>query len=437
MNRGFEKRLERELARWHEKGWVNEQGRQAILSDLAARSARIAWSSLFVLAGALLLGLGVIIWIAAHWYEMSKWIKLTLIFFALAGSPVAYGLCLTRTSLPRLAQGFVLLSVLLFGAAIMLVGQMYHVDADFSDGLALWAGDALLAAWLLSAQPAMVASIALAALWTGYEQLEYLSMNWPLLGYLALVAGLLFQHQWKAAARAWGLLCLFWMMGWHAQPWLSEIQEDSAHVRLLAVQILIVAGCWGLMQVSAYSLVRAVRIDFLSALLMGAFIFTFPEFGSASPLLFEGNLPLWLLGLTVSVVIYTAGIVHLIRISSSSVISLSIGGAFAVGLALLCVAEVVFPLDRGTSAFLWNVFFLAVLYCVGDLGLRQGDRVVVNYVFVGFLTWVLARYFDTFWSLLDRALFFMVGGALLLVGGGWLEQRRRRVLHYLHHQRLP
>lgn len=53
---------------------------------------------------------------------------------------------------------------------------------------------------------------------------------------------------------------------------------------------------------------------------------------------------------------------------------------------------------------------------------------MVNRAFVGFSILVMARYFDTFWSLLDRALFFMAGGVLLLAGGGWLERRRRALL---------
>jgi uncharacterized membrane protein len=55
----------------------------------------------------------------------------------------------------------------------------------------------------------------------------------------------------------------------------------------------------------------------------------------------------------------------------------------------------------------------------------------VNRAFTGFALWVLARYFDTFWTLFDRALFFMAGGLLLLAGGGWLERRRRTLLRHI------
>ena len=95
-DRGFGKRLAQELPRWQEAGWVSAAGGQAILADVAARQPKQAWASALALAGALLLGVGVITWFAAHWNEMGKLMKLVLICLALAASHVAHGLCLTR-----------------------------------------------------------------------------------------------------------------------------------------------------------------------------------------------------------------------------------------------------------------------------------------------------------------------------------------------------
>ena len=41
---------------------------------------------------------------------------------------------------------------------------------------------------------------------------------------------------------------------------------------------------------------------------------------------------------------------------------------------------------------------------------------------------MLALYFDYFWSLMSRSLFFMAGGALLFAGGFLLERQRRRLI---------
>lgn len=426
-DRGFGKRLAQELPRWQKEGWVNAEGRQAILADVAARQSKMAWASSLALAGALLLGIGVITWFAAHWNEMNKLMKLALIFLALTASHVAHGLCLTRAALPKLAQGMAFLSVLFFGAAIMLIGQIYHIDAHFPDGIALWAAGGLLTAWLLGSQPAMVASIALAALWTWTEQFDYQAMNWPLLGYLALAAVPLLRHEWKIAARGWGALFILWMIGWHAQPWIGAVWESHAHIRLFALQVLGIAGCWALAQASEHPFARAVRADFLLAALAGAFVFTFPDFAlrHTRP---AGDLAPWLAALVSAAAIYAAGIIRLVRTSELAAERLRIGIALAICFALLLAVEVIVPRSSGLPALFWNAIFLGMLYWIGDLGIRHGDRAMVNRAFTGFSIWVLARYFDTFWSLFDRALFFMAGGVLLLAGGGWLERRRRALL---------
>jgi uncharacterized membrane protein len=423
---GFNKRLALELSRWQEQGWVSAEGRQAILADVAARQQKIVWSSSLVLVGALLLGVGVITWFAAHWNEISKLVKLVLIVSALVASHVAHGLCLTRGALPKLAQGMALLSVLFFGAAIMLIGQIYHLDAHFPDGIALWSLGGLLTSWLLVSQPAMVLSIALAALWTWNEQFEFRGMNWPLLAYLALAAVPLLRNAWILATRGWGILFILWMMGWHSQPWLGDVWEAQTHIRLFAVQVLGIAGCWALAQSSEQPFARAVRADFLLAALIGAFVFTFPDV--ARHLKAAGDLTPWFAALACAGMIYAAGIVRLVRVSELSPRRLWVGIALASGFAALLAAEVLVPRSNSLPALLWNAIFLGAMYWLGDLGVRHGDRALVNRAFAGFSIWMLARYFDTFWSLMDRALFFIAGGILLLALGGWLERKRRGIV---------
>lgn len=430
-DKGFGKRLARELPRWQQEGWVSDAGGRAILADLAARQPAQSWAALLALIGALLLGVGVITWFAAHWNEMGKLIKVILIVLALGASHVAHGYCMTRAALPKLAQGMALLSVLFFGAAIMLIGQIYHIDAHFPDGIALWAAAGLLTAWLLASQPALLASIALAALWTWFEQLEYRVMNWPLLAYLALAAVLLLRHDWRLAARAWGGLCILWLLGWHAHPGFDlaggEHAPAQAHIRLFALQVLIFAGGWALAQANAHPFARALRADFLLAALIGAFIFTFPDFALQRTQA-NGNLMLWLVALAGAAAFYAVGIFRLVRTSELTADRLRIGIALATAFALLLAAEIIVPRSNGLPALFWNALFLGVLYWIGDFGVRHGDRLMVNRAFTGFAVWLLARYFDTFWSLMDRALFFMAGGILLLAGGGWLERRRRALM---------
>jgi uncharacterized membrane-anchored protein len=57
-----------------------------------------------------------------------------------------------------------------YGASIMLIAQMYHLDGNPPDAVLLWALGALLAAGLVRSNPALAAAFVLLTLWTGWER---------------------------------------------------------------------------------------------------------------------------------------------------------------------------------------------------------------------------------------------------------------------------
>jgi uncharacterized membrane protein len=81
----------------------------------------------------------------------------------------------------------------------------------------------------------------------------------------------------------------------------------------------------------------------------------------------------------------------------------------------------------GLMAIAFNLLYFATMVWLMVAGLALGNRYVLNCAFVFFAAGLLSRYFDTFWTLLDRSYFFMTGGAALIVGGYFLEQQRRRL----------
>ena len=56
---------------------------------------------------------------------------------------------------------------IIFGAAIALVGQMYHLGDDFAGGLLLWAAGALAAAALTGSRSALAVALAAGCVWSG------------------------------------------------------------------------------------------------------------------------------------------------------------------------------------------------------------------------------------------------------------------------------
>ena len=114
---------------------------------------------------ALLLGLGLIFWIAANWQLHTRWFKLGVVQGALALA------VLLAVALPRARTAALLAATLALGGLLALVGQTYQTGADTWQLFAMWAVLAL--PWTLLQRSQVlwalwvgIASVAL-WLWTG------------------------------------------------------------------------------------------------------------------------------------------------------------------------------------------------------------------------------------------------------------------------------
>ena len=122
------------------------------------------YRSLTVLA-ALLLGAGLIFWVAANWQDQTRAFKLHLLEGAVLVSAAA------AIIVPRLRSACLLLATLSLGGLLAFVGQTYQTGADAWQLFAAWA--ALALAWALAARRdglwavwILIAGLAL-ALWSG------------------------------------------------------------------------------------------------------------------------------------------------------------------------------------------------------------------------------------------------------------------------------
>ena len=120
--------------------------------------------------GAVAVGLGVIGFVAANWEELSHGARLALLTVAVAGSYAAGFQLRDRTgSRPRVGEALYLIGVLLFGASLFLVGQMYNVEAHDPLALLLWAGGAVATALVVRSRAIAAAAVLIFTAWVGYE----------------------------------------------------------------------------------------------------------------------------------------------------------------------------------------------------------------------------------------------------------------------------
>ena len=165
----YRHKVERDLARWQTQGWVSEAGASAIRTDLDTRKSAFGVASIFAVLGAVLFGFAVMSFVAAHWTGMSKLARLGLLLVTLWGcyGGAAY---LFQRQLNAFAHAALLGGIAVFGASIMLMAQMYHMEGNPPDAVLTWALGALLTAVALRSNPALAATFVLLVVWTCMER---------------------------------------------------------------------------------------------------------------------------------------------------------------------------------------------------------------------------------------------------------------------------
>ena len=185
-----------EIGRWTADGIISQEQADRLRQRYAAPTDGPPWGLLvFASAGALVIGLGVILLFAYNWTEIPKFGKLALVFAAVVTAH-ASGLVLYRRAgwQRRLGEAFSLLGTMFYGAGIWLVAQIYHIDEHYPNGFLLWALGAMALAWILESIPHALLATMLLAVWGGSEVFHFHDPN---LWALALVAGGLAPLAWR------------------------------------------------------------------------------------------------------------------------------------------------------------------------------------------------------------------------------------------------
>jgi uncharacterized membrane protein len=389
----FAERLGRESERWVAEGLITAEQGAALRGRYEGAAAvreepRGRAASALAVVGAAAVGFGVIGFLAANWEAMSHGLRLALITAAVGGAYAAgYELRDRTDRLPRVGEALYLLGVLLFGAALFLVGQMYNVEAHDPLALLVWAVAAAVVALAVRAPAVAVAALLIFTAWVGFEAgtaLEDSGEDATALAVLAVLYG--------GALYGLGTVALERIRA----AWLTETRLAFAGRRL------------GLLIAAA-----------------GLFVFTFSEasdeLGSAGR-----SLDGWL----------QAALLLVAAVALASAVALALGArrsgrgeaaVFAVAVALLLIG--VFAGGSGDLyALLFNLVFAALALGAILSGYLNDEPWLVNLGVALVAIDLVARYFDVFWSALPRSLGLILAGILVLAIAWGLERQRQRLL---------
>src|SRR5260370_22142912 len=142
--------LEKQLERWVSAGVVDAgtAGRIRTFEDSRGSSERLRWPVLLAVAlGGVLLCAGVLLFVAAHWDELSPAWRFTLVLILVALFPIAGALTEKRFS--ALSTTFYAIGTICVGAGIFLTAQIFNLQEHWPNGILLWALGALAGSPLL------------------------------------------------------------------------------------------------------------------------------------------------------------------------------------------------------------------------------------------------------------------------------------------------
>jgi len=136
--------LEQELHHWVDAGVIDAQTADRIRAFASSpKSPGMRWPAVLAIAfGAIMVGAGVLLFVAAHWDDLSPAQRFLMVLAMVTGFHLAAG-----TLMPRMrALGLALHAVgtVALGAGIFLAGQIFNLQEHWPGGILLWAIGAVL-----------------------------------------------------------------------------------------------------------------------------------------------------------------------------------------------------------------------------------------------------------------------------------------------------
>jgi uncharacterized membrane protein len=371
--------LQNNLDRWIAAGILDAgtAGRIRSFEESRGPGERLRWPVLLALAlGGLLLCAGVLLFVAAHWAELTPGSRFALVLLMVAAFPV--GGALTSEKFPALSTTFHAIGTVCLGAGIFLAAQTFNLEENWTNGILLWAIGALIGWLLLRKWPHAMLLALLVPIWLVGRWFYAAGQNWD-----------------RGGTFVWEGLLLLSLTYLSARTGDRESTERKALASIGGIALL---PC-------------AIFAVFMRGELAH-------NYGQHSLTPSELILP-WIVAVGTPL-----GLALLLRGRAAWMNGVS--ALWVLGLALVAPHR----------AFLWNdwdVMGFCIWAVVGAAGLivwgiaeRRRDR--INLGVAAFAITVLFFYFSNVMDKLDRAESLAGVGVLLLFGGWGLERLRRHLV---------
>lgn len=205
MSDKFNRQLRQEVEQWRTEGLIEDSLYEQLCDRYKLNDLEVTASNRFILIllgfGSLLLGLGIITFVAANWQDWSRELKVLLLLGSFI-SINSVGFYLWRRSTQqwqRLGEALLLLGALTLGANMALMSQMFHQSGQVYQLYVVWGLGVLAMAYSL--RLTILGILASVLICFGYlrylwepQQVVVVELSWLqfFVQHLPVMAGLLF-----------------------------------------------------------------------------------------------------------------------------------------------------------------------------------------------------------------------------------------------------
>lgn len=375
----------KQIQKWVKDGTITKAQAKKMMADTKEQSSN---NLIVVLStiGAILLGIGAILFIASNWRVMPDIVK-TLI---MAGSTflayyIGYVLKYQKNNLPKVGASLIFLGALLFGATIFLIAQIYNITANNHVLMLIWIAGILPLVYAALSVPIAGLSCILFFTWIGlfvFRNMRFMGVygDYLRLPVLYITAGIL-------------------LFG------IGAVHYFAPKLRGIA---------------------RTYRLFGINIVMLSLFMLTFKVFSGENTITRALEMSeQFQAGLIIFLVFGT--IITLINVFRSKIDTSIIENSMALGLLAISAIFFFIPAESNIYVIVFNIVLAVVILTLLFVGYHKEDIKLINPAFFWLAALIIVRYFDWFWDLLPRSGFFMIGGLMLVFGGVFLEKKRRQL----------
>lgn len=386
---------EKQIQEWIESGTITQEQGQKMLADVKQKNTEDRSNKLIVAIstiGAILLGIGAILFVASNWGEIPDLIKVCMLLGSTFGAYyLGYLFKYDKQNLPKVGTSLFFLGALLFGASIFLIAQIYHINANAHSLVLIWLIGVLPLIYAFKSEPIAALSSLLFYVWIGLfifrsgDFDEDILFSFPI---IYLSAGML----------------LFSIGGLHYLK--PELKKIAKIFRLAGVKVAMFS---------------------LFLLTFDLFSGDFDSYWFSNSRALENMSSQLTIGIVLFCVLSVIGLVINLFFNPSQSKTNTHENGTALGILAFTLIFFFFPAESSVYTLLYNLLFAGLTGFLIFTGYQKSEIQIVNMGIFWLSVFIFAKYFDFFWGLMDRSIFFLVGGLILVLGGIAMERKRRQI----------